>query len=123
MWVIGILIVVFIIGIFMGEIKSMGWVVFILILVVFFIFVFCGQYWQEKEKVIYLYIFEEKEVCIVRQWEELEDVNVNLVGFNFVIIYDLKGVFCCVQLFMQLVEWRLFFWEKEEVVDLFGMIK
>lgn len=123
MWIIGILIVVFMVGIFMGEIESMGWVVFILILVVFFIFVFCGQYCQERDKVIYLYILEEKEVWIVKQWEELEEVNINLVGFNFVIIYDLKGVLWCVQFFVQLVECRLFVEVKVEVGDLFEMIK
>lgn len=123
MWATGILTVVFIIGIFMGEIKSMGWAASILILAVFSIFVLRGQHRQEKEKATYLYTLEEKEARIARQREELEDVNANLVGFNFAITHDLKGALRRAQSFTQLVERRLPLREKEEVADLFGMIK
>jgi signal transduction histidine kinase len=123
MWTTGILTIAFIVGIFMGEIESMGWAASILILAVFSILVLRGQHRQEKEKATYLYTLEEKEARIARQREELEDVNANLVGFNFAITHDLKGALRRAQSFAQLVERRLSAEAKAEVGDLFEMIK
>jgi two-component system sensor kinase len=123
MWTTGILTIVFMVGILMGEMESMGWAASILILAVFSILVLRGQHRQEIEKATYLYTLEEKESRIARQREELEEVNANLVGFNFAITHDLKGALRRAQSFVQLVERKLPTEAKTEVGDLFDIIK
>ena len=123
MWTTGILTVAFMLGIFLGEVESMGWAASILILAVFSILVLRGQHRQEKQKATYLYTLEEKEARIARQREELEEVNANLVGFNFAITHDLKGALRRAQSFVQLVERKLPTEAKAEVGDLFDIIK
>lgn len=123
MWGTAVLTVIFTIVVFSNDIVDLGWPVSILILSIFSILVLRGQNKQEKEKATYLYTLEEKEARIARQREELEEVNANLVGFNFAITHDLKGSLRRAQSFAQLVERRLPAEVKEEVKDLFEMVK
>ncbi|MEQ8703903.1 MAG: ATP-binding protein [Phaeodactylibacter sp.] len=123
MWGTGVLTIVFTILVLSNDIVNAGWPVSILILCVFSILVLRAQNRQEKEKATYLYTLEEKEARIARQREELEDVNANLVGFNFAITHDLKGALRRAQSFAQLIERRLSPEVKEGVHDLFDLIK
>ena len=122
-WSTGILVLIFLIIVFSAGTVNSGWPVSILILSVFSIFVLRSQNRQEKEKATYLYVLEEKEARIARQREELEEINANLVGFNYAITHDLKGALRRAQSFTQLVERRLPQEAKEDVKDLFELIK
>jgi signal transduction histidine kinase len=123
MWGTAVLTAIFVLVVFSNNVENAGLPVSILILSIFSFLVMRGQNRQEIEKATYLYALEEKEARIARQREELEDVNANLVGFNFAITHDLKGSLRLAQSFAQLVERRLPAEAKEGVKDLLDHIK
>ncbi len=123
MWGTVVLMALFAFAVFTAQLANLGYPVSIMILGLFAVLVLRVQDQQEREKASYLYELEEKESRIARQREELEEVNSNLIGFNYAITHDLKSPLRRAQSFTQLVERRLSPETKEELGDLLGHIK
>ena len=123
MWGTILLVVLFAFAVFPAPLNNPGYPVSIMMLGLFAVLVLRVQDQQEKEKSSYLYELEEKESRIARQSEELEEVNSNLIGFNYAITHDLKSPLRRAQSFTQLVERRLSPETKEELGDLLDHIK
>lgn len=96
-------------GIFLvaGKAGSFGYIFTIYLTSFFAIFMMRKQEKQERQKATFVYELEEREEKIARQRQELQNVNENLVSFNYAITHDLMGPLRRAQSFTQLLERRL----------------
>lgn len=123
MWGMLAALLAYFIFLLVNDTVPMGYVATVIVVGVFTFLLLRHQGRQSREKAFYLYELEDREQRIEQQREELEEMNANLVGFNYAITHDLRAPLRRIQSFLQLVERRLEPEDRGEVQEFFDHIR